>query len=64
MNIKITNDEKNPLFKRRELTAKLGYDNKTPSRQQIRKEISKKEQRPFSRQVVSMMDLYIKEKME
>ena len=42
MNIKITNDEKNPLFKRREITAKLGYDNKTPSRQDIRKEIAKK----------------------
>ncbi|KYK26244.1 hypothetical protein AYK26_05550 [Euryarchaeota archaeon SM23-78] len=42
MNIKIANDEKNPLFKRREVKAKLGYDNKTPSRLEIRKQIAKK----------------------
>jgi len=42
MNIKITNDEKNPLFKRREIIAYLGHDNKTPTRLEIKKELSKK----------------------
>ena len=37
MNIKITNDEKNPLFKRREIIAYLGHDDKTPTRLEIKK---------------------------
>lgn len=42
MNIKITNDEKNPLFKRREIIAYLGFDNQTPSRKEVKKELAKK----------------------
>ena len=42
MNIQVITDEKNPLFKRREITAKLGYEDKTPSRLEIRKEVAKK----------------------
>lgn len=42
MNVQVLTDEKNALFKRRELTARLGYDNKTPKRLEIRKELAKK----------------------
>ena len=42
MNIQIVNDEKKPLLRRREITAKLGYENKTPSRLDVRKELAKK----------------------
>jgi len=42
MNIQVLSDEKKPLFKRREITAKLGYEDKTPSRLEIRKELAKK----------------------
>ena len=42
MNLQVITDEKNPLFKRREITAKLGYEDKTPSRLEIRKEVAKK----------------------
>ncbi len=42
MNIQITKDEKKPLLKRRELEGKLGYEDKTPKRLDIRKELAKK----------------------
>lgn len=42
MNIQVTADQKKPLFKRREITARLGYADKTPSRLEIRKELAKK----------------------
>lgn len=42
MNIQVLSDEKKPLFKRRELIARLGYEDKTPSRLKIRKELAKK----------------------
>ncbi len=42
MNIQVLSDEKKPLFKRRELIARLGYEDKTPSRLEIRKEMAKK----------------------
>jgi ribosomal protein S24E len=42
MNIQITKDEKKPLLKRRELEGKLGYEDKTPKRLDIRKEIAHK----------------------
>lgn len=41
MNIQVITDEKNPLFKRREITLKLGYEDKTPSRLEVRKEVAK-----------------------
>ncbi|MBU1199244.1 MAG: hypothetical protein KKF46_04405 [Nanoarchaeota archaeon] len=42
MNIQIISDEKKPLLNRREISAKIGFDNKTPSRANIKKEIAKK----------------------
>ena len=42
MNIQIISDEKKPLLNRREVSAKIGFDNKTPSRANIKKEIAKK----------------------
>lgn len=42
MNIQITKDEKKPLLKRRELEGKLGYEDKTPKRMDVRKELAKK----------------------
>jgi len=42
MNIQIITDQKKPLLKRRELTGKIGYEDKTPSRLDIRKELAKK----------------------
>jgi len=42
MNIQVLSDEKKPLFKRREMIAKLGYEDKTPSRLEIRKQLAKK----------------------
>ncbi|MBW2990379.1 hypothetical protein KY348_01600 [Candidatus Woesearchaeota archaeon] len=42
MNIQMLIDEKNALFKRREIKARLGYEDKTPSRLEIRKELAKK----------------------
>lgn len=42
MNIKIINDNKNQLFKRREISAVLGYEDKTLNRAEIRKETAKK----------------------
>ncbi len=42
MNIQITKDEKKPLLKRRELEGKLGYEDKTPKRLDIRKELAHK----------------------
>ncbi|MBN2459588.1 30S ribosomal protein S24e [Candidatus Woesearchaeota archaeon] len=42
MDFKITKDEKKPLLKRREICARLGYDARTPSRSDVRKELAKK----------------------
>ena len=42
MNIQINKDEKKPLLKRRELSGKIGYEDKTPSRLDVRKELAKK----------------------
>jgi ribosomal protein S24E len=42
MDFKITKDEKKPLLNRRELSARLGYEARTPSRNDIRKELAKK----------------------
>jgi ribosomal protein S24E len=42
MDIQILADEKKPLFKRRELAGKIGYECKTPARLEIRKELAKK----------------------
>ncbi|HJX06030.1 MAG TPA: 30S ribosomal protein S24e [Candidatus Nanoarchaeia archaeon] len=41
MNLQITKDEKEPLLSRREIGARLGYEARTPSRNDIRKEIAK-----------------------
>jgi len=42
MNIQITKDDKKPLLKRRTLIGKVGYEGKTPSRMELRKEIAHK----------------------
>ena len=42
MDIQVISDEKKPLLKRREITARLGYDDKTPSRLEIRRSLAKK----------------------
>jgi ribosomal protein S24E len=42
MDFKITKDETKPLLKRREVCARLGYDARTPSRNDVRKELAKK----------------------
>jgi len=42
MNIQVISDEKKPLLKRREIIVRLGYEDKTPSRLEIRKELAKK----------------------
>ncbi len=42
MNIQITKDEKKPLLKKRTLAGKIGYDEKTPARLDVRKELAHK----------------------
>jgi small subunit ribosomal protein S24e len=42
MEIHITKDERKPLLKRREIIGRIGYEGKTPSRMDVRKELAKK----------------------
>lgn len=41
MNFQILKDEKKPLLKRREISGKLGYEARTPSRLEAKKELAK-----------------------